>query len=148
MQDARESLPRLGTRREERTCKDGGGFRALPLRIVESLGPRNEAGCPACLPHLPDAHGLRELIEHPERGVQGIDRLLEHHADARAADERELPFRQGQKVYPPEPDLSGADARGRLAEESRDRMPERALPAAGLADDPDDMARGELQGGI
>src|SRR2546427_12747710 len=69
--------------RQERAADGLLGVDGTILGIIEPFRGPEHLRLPA-LAELPDADGLHELVADPVRGVEGVDRLLEDHADARA----------------------------------------------------------------
>ncbi len=84
--------------------------------------------------------GLDEVEADGVDGVQRRHRILEDHADARAAHAAHLALRQVEEIAPFEADLAAIEARRRRREEAEDGERRRALAAAGLADEGDDAA--------
>jgi hypothetical protein len=82
-----------------------------------------------------DAQRLPDDLAHGHARVEGRVRVLEHDLDV-APNGPHLPAPEAADVLPVEDDL----ALGRL-EQLDDRAAERRLPAAGLADDPERLAR-------
>jgi hypothetical protein len=83
------------------------------------------------------AHGLGELPAEPVERMQAGERVLEHHADALAADLAELRAAHGQQVAPLEPGPAGDVRAGDQAEQ---RLGGHALARARLADDAEGLA--------
>ncbi len=82
---------------------------------------------------------LVELIAEPHRRIEGRHRLLEHHADARAAQGAPLPLGHSRGLFAIEPDGTGRAADGGWAEP--DHGPgHHCLAGARFAHDAHDLA--------
>src|SRR5206468_7099515 len=110
------------------------------FRVIEALRWTKQLCLPA-LPELTNSDRLDELVAHAERGIEGVDRLLEDHPDARPADDRQLPSPDRQVVQTLQDDPPLADARGRLEQEPGNRLTKGACPATSFAVDADDRTR-------
>ena len=88
--------------------------------------------------------GVADLLADPLHGVQGGHRVLEDHADPLAADRPHLALRQPEDVGAVEEDLPAGDASvgGQQPHQGEHRD---GLARAGLADDPERLARLERE---
>src|SRR5207245_2550010 len=129
----------------ERLRKHVGSLRGIALRVIERLSGREDARHFSRFAKLSDPHGLGDLIENTVRGIQGVQGLLKHHADACPSDAWQLPLLKFERVDSAEQNLPRPDFRGGLREQAWDRMCERALPRASFADNPEDAARFDFE---
>src|SRR5207247_3491586 len=94
----RSRPPALRRRGEERPTDrllrvDGSVFRVIEaLRWTKQL-------CLSALPELANSDCLDELVAHAERGVEGVDRLMEDHPDAHPADDGHLQFMDHYEIH-------------------------------------------------
>jgi hypothetical protein len=86
--------------------------------------------------------GLDELLAHRIKRIQRGERVLEHHADLAAAHAAHLVLRQVVDAPSFQAHLAPGDAPGRL-EQVDHRHAGEGLAGAGLADHPEDFARGD-----
>ena len=89
-------------------------------------------------------HHVDELVADPQHRVERVHCALEDHRDVAPAELAKLLAALVKEVLAPEPDLAAAHAR-RLAEDLKDRIAGRALAAAGLAGESEDLARVDLE---
>ncbi|MPL91104.1 hypothetical protein SDC9_37167 [bioreactor metagenome] len=108
-----------------------------PERRLPRLGPADLA---VAQDHLGD------LPADPHRRVQRGERILEDEGDLAAAHLCQCALGHGGKVaHPVEQDLPARDARRRAAEQAQDGPAGGRLAAARLADDAEDLARGDVE---
>jgi len=139
--DRPRGRPAGNDRPQERLARLGRGA----LGVVERRGGAVVDDEIALVPDPADVDRFRHLVVDAERGVERVERLLEDHVDSGAPDRRHLPEGDLYEVDPSEDDAALPDRRRRLWQQTRDRLRERALPAARLADDPYHVALGHLE---
>ena len=86
-----------------------------------------------------EGDGLGHLAACREHGIERAHRLLEDHADLRAAQRAHLGLRQGQQLAPLESDAAAGDLAGGR-HQTHDAQRRHALAATRLADQAEDAA--------
>jgi hypothetical protein len=66
----------------------------LSLRVVEPLEVRPEHRLLSGLPQVPNPKRFRDLVDDPESGIEGVDRLLEDHPNPSASHGGHPPLRE------------------------------------------------------
>src|SRR5262245_15191880 len=87
---------------------------------------------------------LAQQRAHAADGVEEPARILEDHRDLAAADVAHLPLGQREQVASLEQHLPAGDT-PRRPDQPEDRIGRHGLAGAGLADEPEDLARGDLE---
>jgi hypothetical protein len=87
---------------------------------------------------------LDDLVADPVERVEARQGILEDHTDALAADPAHLVGGQVVDAAPRQPDLAAGDAAGRIDEADHGGAGHR-LAGAGLADDAQDLAPGDVE---
>ena len=93
-------------------------------------------------------HALADLTADPVQRIERRHRILEDHADARAADATHLGIGQRHQVASLEQDLAGQAEPPVIAVEAHDRARGDGLAAAGFADDAQHLAPGHGEGHV
>ncbi len=89
-------------------------------------------------------HRVAELRADGGDRVQRVHRALHDHGQVLPAQHVQLPVRHRDQVLTAELDRAGGDRGGR-GQQPRDREQQRGLPAAGLADHPDEFSRRDIE---
>jgi hypothetical protein len=92
-------------------------------------------------------HGVPELPLDAEHRVEGVHGRLEHRGDLPPAQPVQLAVGQGVQVPAVEPDLPAGVVRGPV-EQPEQGVAQGGLPAAGLTEQADELALGEVEGHV
>ncbi len=113
------------------------------LHLAEQFAGNAERGFPWHA--LVQVDGLGNLLSHRERRVHRRHRFLEDHRDPVAANRPHARRAQLEQVLAIEQDLAGFDAPRRAGDQAEDGQRGHALPRAGLADDGQRLAGGDVE---
>src|SRR5688500_929002 len=99
-----------------------------------------------CLALLVSVHGegFGDLIAHTHDRIQRRHRLLENQGDARSPDLPHVAFLECEQIAPFKQNAAAGDTAWRL-EELQDREGRDRLAAAGFTDEPERLARSNLE---